>query len=91
MLEEDRTVRMDHGGHLACVVCLMAIRRSQCVHAVLFDREIVKDRDRPMKPRPMKLDEIATKIGCSWCLHVSSGKLSIKSTYFFFLNTCVDG
>ena len=57
----------------------MEIRRSPCVHAVLPDREIVKDRDRPMKPRSMKPNEIATRIGRSWRLHVSSGKLSIKS------------
>ena len=58
---------------------LMEIARSPCVHAVLPDREIVKDCYRPMKPLTMQHDEIAMKIGCSWRLHVSSGKLSIKS------------
>ena len=58
---------------------LMEIARSPCVHAVLPNRKIVKDCDHPMKPLPMKSDELATKIGRSWRLHVSSGKLSIKS------------
>ena len=57
----------------------MEIMRSPCVHAMLSVREIVKDCDRSMKPLPIKPDEIAMKIGRSWRLHVSSGKLSIKS------------
>ena len=42
--------------------------------AVLPDLEITKNRDRPMNPRPLKHDEVATQIGRFWCLHVSSGK-----------------
>ena len=44
------------------VVRPMEIRWSQCVHAVLPDPEIVKDCDRPMKPRLMKI----TWSRCVW-------------------------
>ena len=37
-----------------------------------------------MKPRPMKIVGFRR-------VHASPSKLSIKSTYFFFLGTCVDG
>ena len=39
--------------------------------------KIVKDRDRPMKPRMMKIVWL-------WRVHASPGKLSIKSTYTLF-------
>ena len=60
----------------------------QCVHAVLPDCEITKDRDRLMKPCPMKPDEIATKIGHSWRLHLSSGKPIDRRHFSPILRMC---
>ena len=52
----------------------MEIRSSRCIHTVLLIAEIAKDRDRQMKPSRLKHDGIATQIGRSWRLHVSSSK-----------------
>ena len=41
----------------------MDIGLSRCIHAVLLIAGIAKDRDRQMKLRPLKHDEIATQIG----------------------------
>ena len=52
----------------------MEIGPSRCTHTALLIAGIAKDRDRQMKLRPLKHDEIATQIGRFWRFHVSSGK-----------------